>query len=69
MAGIIMVVILIFGAYKSWNFLSGRSAWLDQDGVVNKICKLAISIAISYIVVGFLFVLMVLKVLGMVSRD
>lgn len=39
--------------YAGYQFLSGRSLWLDDDALLNRVVKLAASVAVGYVIGAF----------------
>lgn len=56
---IIYVLAILYCAwafYSGYQFLSGRSLWLDDDALLNRAVKLIASIAIGYVIGAFYLV-------------
>ena len=47
--------------YAGYQFLSGRSLWLDDDAVLNRVVKLVASIAVGYVIGAFYFIYLIWK--------
>ncbi len=55
---------LLWSFYSGWKFLTGRSEWLDSHELINRIAKIALSIAVGYIIGAFYAIYLLLKLLG-----
>lgn len=53
------MLIIIYTLLALWagnRVVSGRSAWLDGDGLANKAVKLSLSLIIGYFCAGFIVI-------------
>ena len=49
---LLLILYCAWAFYAGYQFLSGRSLWLDDDAVLNRVVKLVASIAVGYVIVG-----------------
>lgn len=63
METILILIYTAWAVYSGYKFLSGRSEWLDQKGAVNMLIKLALSLAVGYVIAIFYLGYFVFKVL------
>lgn len=66
-----IVLILAYTAwaiYSGYKVLSGRSEWLDRRAPLNMIVKIALSVAVGYVIAAFYLIYQILKFLGVISK-
>ena len=56
---------LIYSGYK---FLTGRSPWLDQKALKNRIVKVLLSIVVGYFIGAFYLIIVIFKIVARVVR-
>ena len=63
--GILNLCVAIYSGYK---FLTGRSPWLDQKALKNRIVKVLLSIVVGYFIGAFYLVIVIFKIVARVVR-
>ena len=66
-----MIIFLVYtgwAIYSGYNFLSGRSEWLDNSAILNRIVKIVLSIVLGYFIGAFYFIYLILKFLGIMGK-
>ena len=50
---VVSILYCLWAFYAGYQFLSGRSLWLDDDAILNRVVKLAASVAVGYVIGAF----------------
>jgi len=61
---IILIAVFIYtiwAFYVGWRIMTGRIAWLEDVGVLNRIVKTITSLAVGYVIGAFYGVFLVFK--------
>lgn len=69
--GLLAIIIIAYSAwaiYSGYKFLTGRSSWLDQKALKNRIVKVLLSIVVGYFIGAFYLVIVIFKIVARVVR-
>ena len=69
--GLLAIIIIAYSAwaiYSGYKFLTGRSPWLDQKALKNRIVKVLLSIVVGYFIGAFYLIIVIFKIVARVVR-
>ena len=69
--GLLAIIIIAYSAwaiYSGYKFLTGRSPWLDQKALKNRIVKVLLSIVVGYFIGAFYLISVIFKIVARVVR-
>ena len=68
METIIIFAYTVWAIYSGYRVLSGRWEWLDRNAPLNRVVKIALSVAVGYIIAAFYLIYLIFKFLEMMSK-
>lgn len=68
MEAVLILAYTAWAIYSGYKVLSGRSEWLDRRAPLNRIVKIALSVAVGYVIAAFYLIYLIFKFLGVMSR-
>ena len=68
MSWILVIAYMGWAVYSGYQFLSGRSVWLDQRTPANMAVKIVLSFGVGIFIGVFYLIYMFLKWLGFMSK-
>lgn len=60
---VVSILYCLWAFYAGYKFLSGRSLWLDDDAILNRVVKLAASVAVGYVIGAFYLIYRIWKLI------
>lgn len=60
---VVSIIYCLWAFYAGYQFLSGRSLWLDDDAILNRVVKLAASVAVGYVIGAFYLIYLIWKLI------
>lgn len=64
---VVSILYCLWAFYAGCQFLSGRSLWLDDDAILNRVVKLAASVAVGYVIGAFYLIYLIWKLITHLS--
>ena len=68
MGTVLILVYMALAIYSGFNFLSGRSEWLDRQAPLNIVCKIIMGVVVGYFIAAFYLIYLIFKLLRFVFR-
>lgn len=65
---LVVLALCVWGAYKGWQFMTGRNEWLDRKEPASIVAKAVCSLLFSWVFAAIAILKLILGFLGIMSR-